>query len=103
MSLSTLSSPLEQEPNSHAFFIGCVAKYCLIVSNVLISIIIMFLRCKITNFLLYEHRNGTKFIHIYKKLTFGVRMEFFRHGLHGWTRSFFIHRLSQIDTDYFNI
>ena len=51
MSLSTLSSPLEQEPNSHAFFIGCVAKYCLIVSNVLISIIIMFLRCKITNFL----------------------------------------------------
>ncbi len=37
MSLSALSSPLEQEPNSHAFFIGWVAKYCLIVFNVLIS------------------------------------------------------------------
>lgn len=58
MSLSTLSSPLEQEPNSHAFFIGCVAKYCLIVSNVLISIIIMFLRCKITNFLSNKCQNA---------------------------------------------
>ena len=39
MSLSGVSSPLEQEPNSHAFFIGCVTKYCLIVFIVPISII----------------------------------------------------------------
>lgn len=26
MSLSALSSPLEQEPNNHAFFMGCMAK-----------------------------------------------------------------------------
>ncbi len=58
MSLSILSSPLEQEPNSHAFFIGCVAKYCLIVSNVLISIIIMFLHCKITGFLSNKCQNA---------------------------------------------
>ena len=58
MSLSALSSPLEQEPNSHAFFIGCVAKYCLIVSNVLISIIIMFLRCKDTNYLSNQCQNA---------------------------------------------
>ena len=61
MSLSTLSSPLEQEPNSHAFFIGCVAKYCLIVSNVLVSIIIMFLLCKDTNFLSNQCQNAQIF------------------------------------------
>lgn len=38
MSLSGVSSPLEQEPNNHAFSIGCVAKYCLIVSKVSILI-----------------------------------------------------------------
>ena len=38
MSLSGVSSPLEQEPNNHAFLIGWVAKYCLIVSNVSIPI-----------------------------------------------------------------
>ena len=53
MSLSALSSPLEQEPNSHAFFIGWVAKYCLIVFIVLVSIIIMCLFCKDTIFLSY--------------------------------------------------
>ncbi len=56
----------------------------------------MYLRCKDTDFLLYEHRNGTNFILIYKKLTFGARMEYFRHGLTRMDTEFFC---PQIITD----
>ena len=75
MSLSALSSPLEQEPNNHAFFIGWVAKYCLIVFIVLVSIIIMRLFCKDTIFLSYWQQIARDFF-ILRQLTINAARGF---------------------------